>query len=256
MKPLDFQIEEFDLAPGLVDPVLEFAGGPGEIDANNIRIRIGRRPLCTNLRKVYEETGREIPIGWKLYDAYDLWMITHVVGIADDGQGGFKKVKQLGYKMRFPEEVDYRIQELAPQTEFVKTIGGDLKFNAGLSFNGKLSAAGQFPLGEALHIPGFSGELKAGADAQIFGELSFNVFSKKMVTTGVGDFTSEWIFYRDDVPLLGDQVMTQFVLTPKYLEEIGFEAMVYANVPTFNMLTDRRKSDWISIKYEVPESED
>ena len=252
----EFEIEEINLQPKLIDPVREFAGGPGEIDAKNIRIRIGRRPLCSNLRKVYEESGREIPLEWKLYDAYDVWMITHVVGIADDGQGGFKNVKQLGYKMRFPEEVDYRIQELAPQTEFVKKIGGDLKFNAGIDFNGKLAGPAKLPFSEVLPIPGFSGEMKVGTDARLFGELSFGVFSKKVITTGVGDFTSEWIFNRDGEPLLGDQMMIQFVLTPKYLEEITFEAMVYANVPAFNMLTDRRKSDWIPIRYEVPEEED
>jgi hypothetical protein len=53
-----------------------------------------------------------------------------------------------------------------------------------------------------------------------------NLVSSKVISTGVGDNHAEWIIYRDQEPLLGDQLFSQTILTPKDLEMLKVKARI------------------------------
>src|SRR4029079_18427227 len=48
-----------------------------KIAVKSLEVRLGNRPLCRNLRRLYELSHRELPPDIAVFDEYDIWSITH-----------------------------------------------------------------------------------------------------------------------------------------------------------------------------------
>jgi len=233
-----------------ISPYKRTFGMEPEIEEKQIRLRIGKRPIVRNLRTLYEINSRSLPEDLELFVAYDIWMITHVVSIVQ--ASGFRKVKQLGYQVNFPEDPKITVLEVLPQTQFVKKIGTSCESITDIQLNGQAQVPQELTnMLDQIESISFNGKLAMSNSVNIVGRLSFSIMTPIVQAVGKGDDSSEWIFTKDEKPLLGDQLMVQIILTPKFLDEITFQSRVYATISTFNVLPVRLKSDWITIQCEL-----
>ena len=60
----------------------------GDVDSENLEIRLGRKPLVQNLRELYEANNELLPADLRILKDYGFWMITFSVGIVDEKFGG------------------------------------------------------------------------------------------------------------------------------------------------------------------------
>lgn len=234
----------------LVPPSKRDFGTEPDIRDKHVRLRIGNRPLARNLRVLYKLSNRKLPEDLEVFMSYDIWLLTHAVSVIQED--GFKKIQQVGYQMCFPDDPKVTVIEMLPQTRFIRKIGTSLESETDIKISGQASVPDS--LTQLLdHVDGlsFGGKLTVCNHANIAIRLSFAVMSPVVLAVGVGDSNSEWVFTRQQQPLLGDQLMIQLVLTPKYLEKLNFRARVYATISTFNFLPVRLKSNWIELECEL-----
>lgn len=251
---------EDSLDPDLLIPPSERHLGPEtQIERDNIEVRIGRRPFVRSLSALYESSGQEVPRGMEIYKAYKLWLLTHSVSVIKEP--GRRDVRRLGYEVAFPDEPRVTVVEVFPQSRFVKKLGAELEsrfmFEAGVELNGQAAPPEAITeLLKQVHPLSFGG--KAGAKAEIVakgdfvGRLSFAVMTPIIEAVGVGDDYSQWVFTRDTRPLVGDHIMMQVILVPNGLRELQFRARVSAITTTFNLLPNKRRSEWVDLSVPLP----
>ncbi len=231
----------------LVSPLKRDLGTKADIEDSNFRFRIGRRPLVYNLRNLYQASGRSLPNSLEIFISYDIWLLTHAVSIIKER--GFKKVQQFGYQVCFPKDPKVTVIDVLPQTQFITKIGTSFKSETDIKINGQAAITNDLiNLLEKVIPLSFGGKLTCSNHANIVARLSFSTISSVVQAAGVGDNESEWIFIKDEKPLLGDQIMTQIILTPKYLERFNFKARIFATISTFNFLPVRLKSKWVKLE--------
>ena len=57
-------------------------------------------------------------------------------------EGGWGKIKQIGYRMKCKAEGNVIVPDVMPPTKFVKNLEGHFSFETDLNLNGELSVPG------------------------------------------------------------------------------------------------------------------
>ena len=211
-------------------------GSEGIISVKDLEISLGDRPVCKNLRNLYELSNREVPPEIEVFDLYDIWLITHTIGIIKR-ENSTAKVKSIGYQADFTDARQVFTIDLLPRTKFVSTIeiGSKTEVALGLEGHAQIPEAIKMLLEQVEYIGG-DASIKLSSDNKIVGNLSFSILTPVIQAVGMGASRCEWIFEEDKEPLLGDQMMIQTILVPKGTPSITFKARGYAFV----------KAGWIS----------
>jgi hypothetical protein len=231
----------------LVAPSKRTFGTDPDIEVGRLRLRVGERPVARNLRALYELRKRGLPEDLEVFISYDIWLLTHSVSVVKEG--GFKKIRQIGYQMRFPDKPKVTVLEVLPQTDFVTRFGGFFKSEADIQINGHASVPESLThLLDMVEYLSFDGQFTISKQLNVVGRVSFSVITPIIQAVGVGDNGSEWVFKKHDRPLLGDQLMMQIVLTPRRVRRLNFKARVYATVSSFNLVPARFQSDWLDLQ--------
>lgn len=231
-----------------IPPLERKAGGTPNIEIEKIRMYIGSNPIAFNLKELYKKSKKEIPPEIQIFKSYNVFIINHTVGVIQEG--GWEKVKQVGYRMRFSAENEVTVLDVLPQSKYVTNLEGNLNFEADLNLNGELSTPDKVTnLINQIEGVGIGGKLKVATNSSIVGRFNFSVITSEIQSIGKGNNYSEWIFNRVDKPLVGDDIeMFQIILADRFIEELSFEASIYSIISTWNFLPSRRQSDWITIK--------
>ncbi|MCU0440367.1 MAG: hypothetical protein MUC49_20950 [Raineya sp.] len=237
--------EDFEISPSN-----RIAGGDPDIEVNRIRMYIGSNPVVFNLRELYEKAKKEIPPEIDIFTSYNVFIINHTIGVVQEG--GWDKVQQIGYRMRFLTPKKVRVLDVLPQSKYIKKIAGIFNFEADLHLNGEISSPDKITdIIEQADIAsvGIGGKLRVATNSSIVGRFSFQVITPEVQSIGKGSDYSEWIFNKTDRPLVGDDIeMFQIVLADRFTTELPFEACIYSTISTWNFLPSRRNSDWVQIK--------
>lgn len=217
-----------------------FGGEEADLNFHSILLRIGRKPVARNIRKLYEKSGRVIPEGLEIFESYDLWLLSNSFGILN--RGGFRHVQQVGFHIRLPESPRCSVLSIFPKTEFVKLGGIKLEMEAEIGVNGRLSVP-KVALDPVLSLEELSGggKLALSSEASVVARVSLSLISTAIQAIGAGDNESQWVFERmlGGEPLLGDQMVMQVILTPRRLRKLTVTASVFANVATCGVLSTK-----------------
>ena len=245
----DFQ--EFLLdTPDAVDqaifhgPEAKLGGAEPDLALRRVRLRIGRRPIVHNMRRLYEALSVEYPKDLKLFEQYEVWLFSLRLHLLKDG--GFNSVRKLGCQVKYPEDYAVSIVSQLPDSEFITRAGGQVKTSAIFTVTGdvKIPVIGA-SAGKASVQIGGGIHAEASADAHL--TLSFSVMSDKIVATGTGDYLGEWSVKRGDQPLLGEQCFLNAVLVPKSQTQLALEMRAYVAVGTPYLVPARLNTDWIKV---------
>jgi hypothetical protein len=208
---------------------------PGAVQKGQVRVRVGERPIVRNLKTLYRKTGRAMPADLQLYSAYNVWLVVFYVGALRES--GVRALSRFGFAVTFPEKPRVTVLNLVPQSRFVKRVGLEVTSEAALSLNGEAhvpdAVAGL--LAETDVLSG-TAKLRIGTDARVVGTLSLSVMTPVVTAIGVGGRAAEWLFERDEKPLVGDQHMAVTLLVPKSVEELQATTRLSATVSVFDML--------------------
>ncbi|QDT50503.1 hypothetical protein Pan258_45820 [Symmachiella dynata] len=229
-----------------VPPSERHLGDEADIEMEPFRFRIGDRPIARDLRRLYELAERDVPEDLEVFHDNNIWIITHAVSVL--GTRSFKSVADFGYRMRYADSPRVTILEVMPQTRFITHIGGCFKNEAEIDIHGGASVPAELTdLLDQIEAVSVGGELRLSSKTNIVGRLSFSVVTPIITATGVGDSGSEWVFRKDENPLVGDHLMFQIVHTPRYQKTLKFKAQVYATVMTSWFFPARLESDWVEL---------
>jgi hypothetical protein len=225
---------------------------PGEtIDYRQLKVSVGNRPLCWRVRNLFRHAGKVLPKGMKLYRDWDVWMIAHAVSVSD--QGAFATllnsvVDAVGYEAEFNPALVATVG-LQPEPAVVRNVGGSFQVAVNLGLDGSMPSTD----GESLCDIGVP--LVAGASVgfstktEMFGRLTFGVWTPKIVTTGICSCRCEWLFNRTEAPLRNSQTMFQTVLVPAGIEQLEFRCRAYALIRSvgFIPIPSRFETMWLSV---------
>jgi hypothetical protein len=252
-------MEVFDQSTGIREVTLTFAdavdpllavpptqrtfGGEPTLEKGHVRMRIGERPIVRNLKQLYKKMNKALPADLEVFTAYNIWLIAFGVGIIRDS--GMREVEQFGLAVTFPDEPRTTIVDVLPQTRFVKTAGGQLKVEAGLSLNGsaRLPEAVTQAISQT-DVLSADAALKLSTEANVVGTLSFSVLTPVITAIGVGGRHAEWAFEKSEEPLIGDQHMVLTLLAGKPVEELPITTRLSATVSVFNMLPCKLQTEF------------
>jgi hypothetical protein len=235
-------------------PSAKKMGGEPDISKGEISLRIGYRPQARNLRLLYEKAGKQMPPDFEVYSAYDLWLLTHTVGIVDNEF--VRKVRQFGYKVWFPDDMNngkrITVVKALPETRFIQNVGGRLETVADLELSGSAEAPTQ--LTELLEqVEGLSANAKISLStkANFVGRISFGLLTTAVNAVGEGDSYTEWVFHRVERPLIGTQVMMQVLRTPRRMRGLEFISQVYATIGVWSSQANKLASNLVRLEAEL-----
>jgi hypothetical protein len=242
---------EQDVNPKLAALVKDFGKTP-DVAQDRVEIRIGSRPICYDLARLFHEAKQEPSPGMKVLSAhFSLWLLLNTVSVLSEPGG--KKVDYLDFEISFPEEPYVTVVDLLPQTEFVTAfrVGGSARLECSASFDFSGDQPGTFAsstLLEAartvLEMSGVDGKVEVSAKAGVMGKLSFAVRTAKIQAVGAGDHYSRWILKKDENSLIGQHAFAQILLTSSVLGEVNYDARVGITMATFFSLPKMRRSEW------------
>lgn len=217
-----------------------------DISTEHFNLRIGSKPVCLNLLDIYIKQGLSVPKELNIFDQYDIWLINFGISILKTG--GWQKINQLGFEISYPsgdDDISVTVISNIPSTSFNTSASGDLTFKTGLQLNGQAeSKIDEIPLNDFINL-GYSGKLAVSSHAGIQFAMEFKVISPKIVSTGTGDNHAEWIIYRDEEPLLGDQLFCQTILTPKDIATLKVKARINCLITgPMGSFPVKLKSEW------------
>ncbi len=235
-------------------PDQQVMGGEADLEKGGITLRIGYRPQARNLRLLYEKSGKQLPPDLEVYHAYDLWLLTHTVGIVDNDFA--RNVRQFGYKVWFSDEMNdakrITVVKVLPETRFIEHINGKFETHADLGASGNAEVPKQMSdlLGQ---IVGLSADAKISLSTQtnLVGRISFEVLTNVVNAVGENDMYSEWLFHRVERPLIGTQVMMQVLRTPRRMRKLEFKAQVYASIGVWGWQSSKLISDPVQLEAEL-----
>jgi len=207
-------------------------GSEGDISVKDLEISLGDRPVARNLRRLYELGGRQIPPEVEVFDLYDIWLITHSIGIIKR-ENSSAYVKSIGYKADFTDTAEVYTIDLLPRTKFVSSFELSSKTEVALGLEGHAQVPEVVKtLLEQVEYIGADASIKLSTDNKLIGNLSFSVISPVIQAIGIGQSKCEWLFEEDKNPLIGDQIMFQTILVPKETPSVKFKASGYAFIKT------------------------
>jgi hypothetical protein len=221
-------------------------GSEPDFERGSIRVFLGSQPLCFNLVDIYLKENRKVPKKLKIFDQYDIWLVTYSVSIIKTGS--WKKLHQIGLEVNYPcSEDDPRVIIVSnmPETYFKKMANGRVLFNAGLQLNGQMGTKVEDLKLSKYFSLGFGGQLSLTDEANISFDISFNLLSPKVISIGIGDHHGEWVMQKDDIPLVGDQLFSQTLLTPKGILKLPVKARVSGVITgPMGSFPVKMKSEW------------
>lgn len=262
---LDYVLVELgrkdSIYPDLSIPVLEkHLGDAPDIEDENIRIRVGTRPIVRDLGALYQGTGRPVPAEMQdLFTGYRVLLLNHSMSVLREQ--GRKNISSIGFEVSFPESPRITIIDLFPRTTFVQNVGATLDSSfvaeAGIGVNGRLSTP---PLVTELlsQIDDMSMDAKLNCKLQLsnkagfVAKFSYAVLSPLVQAIGVGDTHGQWIIDKKSRPLLGDLIFSQTILAPKNSSGIKFKVRASATITTYSLMPDKKPSRWINAEYFAP----
>lgn len=246
---------------------------PGSPDAayEDLKLRVGRRPIARSLSSMYCEGGRELPQEYEVFWGHELWLVEHSVGVVSFGSGtGMKDhVEQLCVEVAFPDDVT--VVEVLPQPKFVSSESSGGSCDADIGLNGRASVPSvpvsrhqtatsndERPRGArlALHqwqsgVQSFGAVLDAPGlkPPPVVCRVSFEMLTSDVQAIGIGHSAAEYVFSRSrvDRKLVGNQLMAEVVLVDKHETTLNCTARVQAVVAGLNDVPTRLRSDWIPI---------
>ena len=231
-----------------IPPNERFLGGDEpDLQANKIRMYIGNRPIVFNLKQLYRKSNKQVPPEIQIFKSYNAYILTHTIGVIKDG--GWDKIHHIGFRVEFPKNSDIIVLDVMPQSKFITTIGGKFQFEADFNLNGELSLPKEVSTFlENIENVGIGGKLKVATDNSLVGRFSFSVISPEVVSIGKGSNYSEWIFYKSDKPLHGNDIeMYQIVLVDRDLTELSYRSKLYSVISS-SFMSSMRESEWIDVK--------
>jgi hypothetical protein len=252
------------LNPALLEePSADTLGGEPEIDFGNIEIRIGSRPIASDLGRLYTETGREIPREYNAtFDGFRLWLIVFYVSISRAGWR--KRLESLAMEIRYPDLPRVTITDLFPRPQFINHIQVDAsakaEAKASIDLSGRFQPAEELQAvaSSALGLPATAsaeGKLALSGKVGIVGQISCKIFSATVEAMGRGDYWSKWIFFRnDEKALLNDIELSQIVAAPKVVKKLRPNMRVDATASTFGLLPMTLRSPEVELDVKLPAS--
>jgi hypothetical protein len=223
------------------------------IDYRRLKVSVGDRPLCWRVRNLFKYAGKIIPKGMQLYRDWDVWMIAHAISVSDRGEFATLQnsvVDAVGYEAEFSSSLVATVG-LQPEPAVVRSVGGSLQVAVDLGLDGTTKPS----LGEGEEMDGLRMPLVGGASigfsakTEMFGRLTFGVWTPKIVTAGICSCRAEWLFNRIDAPLRNSQVMFQTVLVPAGLSRLDFKCRAYALIRSvgFIPIPSRFETTWLNL---------
>lgn len=221
----------------------------GKISVKNLEIRLGDRPVCRNLRRLYELAHRELPPDIAVFHEYDIWSLSHVIG-AIHRKDSYPKIKGLGYEAIFEDEEEVFTIEILPRSKFLKVAGveTETQFDLGLEGHAQIPESVKMLLEQVEYLGG-DAKIKLASDVKMVGRVSFSVMTPIIQAIGQGSSHCEWLFEVDDKPLLGDQIMLQTILVPRNTASLKFKARGYALIKSsFVNFPAMFYTNWLNIE--------
>jgi len=207
---------------------------PAPVEFNNIHLRVGNRPIVRNLSALYLKSGRALPAELQVLMAYDLWLVMFSVGIIAAGQ--YDWVKQFGCHIEYEKHVRTTVLDVFPQSRFISGAEFDVGASADIDMHGELQTPDvKVPLGE-IEEAGGQAKIQLATKAKIAARISMRVLTPVITAAGLGSDYSEWIFCRDDKPLVGDQQLTQIIMVPNGTKKLKCKATLSAVITTLSRL--------------------
>jgi hypothetical protein len=229
METIDIELNALNAIDKFLLIPLEDANLGEEFDIENetFKVRLGIRPIFLNLFNVYLKQHKSIPEGLSIFDQYDIWLVNYGVSVIKSG--GWKKIEQLGLEIRYPsgpEDIKVIIINNMPSTSFKTVATGQLSFNAGIDLTGKVGAKIDEVKIDDFFDLGFNGKLGVSSTMKNSFLIKFDLITANIISTGIGDSQGEWILNKDEQPLLGDQLFSQTILTPKGISSLGAKGRI------------------------------
>jgi hypothetical protein len=219
------------------------------IVVKSLEVRLGDRPLCRNLRRLYELTHRELPADIAVFDEYDVWSITHTIS-AIHRRDSYPKVIGLGYEVDFQDAEKILTIEILPRSKFItlSEVKSEVKFDLGLEGHAQPPEVVREFLDEFEYLGG-DASVKLSSDLKVIGRVSFSVMSPVIQAVGLGSSHCEWLFEVEDKPLLGDQIMLQTILVPRGTSVLNFKARGYALLrPNWISFSTMIYTNWLNVE--------
>jgi hypothetical protein len=205
--------------------------GADPISVKDLQVRLGDRPFAKNLRRLYELGHKELPPDLAVFDVYDIWIITHVIGAVR--QKGRASIQTLGYEADFEDEDQVYTVDILPRPKFNTMMGVSFEnqVDLGIEGHGQLPEEARAFL-DAVEFLGGDAKLTLSSDVKVVGRVSFSLMSPIIQAVGIGASRCEWCFEVDRAPLLGDQIMLQTILVPKRTKIVKLKVRGYALIKT------------------------
>lgn len=253
----DESIREMTLMPG---PFGDLRHSPFEVDlgteevdssavdADGLRIRLGDRPMAKNLRVLYRAAHHEMPADGSVFDAYDVWLITHTAGVIR--RTGGAAVEALGYEADFADATQIYTVDLLPQIRFstLADTGWETCVDIGAGGEAREPEDAIQLLASTQHLGG-GAMLNPSVDVALIGRVNFPLLTPTMQTVGKGASRCQWYFERDREPLLGEQTMLQTVLMPKFAVPSEFRVRAYVMIKSRWLKSPARfNTEWVNVE--------
>jgi hypothetical protein len=234
---------------------------PGSLDFGNetdehfdtFRIRIGRSPYVINLTELFLKGHTQNLENYTIFKEYNYCLLFQTMSVLDSG--GLKSLSKLGYRMRFINKSPVTVVEVLPRTEFIEIASG--KVSVTFDAQGSISSSAKIPETKMNLIPEIGtsagAKLVLATDNSFKFNLSFSVLTPQVIAIGSGDNYSEWIFHKNDKPLLGTHQMVQLILIRKSVKILKFESNVYGTVSLFGLPTKYANDIWVPLEIPIPE---
>ncbi len=202
-----------------------------EIHVLGVRVRIGNRPIVTNLRKLLESIHSTLPPSINvLFKDKEVYTIVHAIGVTRlKGKG---KVKELHYDAEMIGDKEawnsFQTVDLIPHTRFKETIRSNINFSGGLSISG--NAIVDLPedisnqlLQEYVSVGGAL-NLQLSNSNSFIGKFTYSLKYPVVISTGIASNGCHWVLKPDEegTPLLGDQLLVQVISVPKGTDQITY----------------------------------
>lgn len=229
----------------LQEPGTDDLGGEADIDFGDLEVRIGSRPVVTDLGSLYTESKKELPPEFRAtFDGFRLWLVTFRVSSLR--VRGMKRLESISIEIRYEEKPRVTITDLFPRPQFVKRFATDASANLRATAN--IDLAGRFQLPEELMLSagdvigapvtaGAKGELTLGGKVGIVGQLSCQLATPTIEAVGRGDYWCKWILFRASQQiLLNDIELSHVIAVPRVVKKLKPAVRVEATASTFGFL--------------------
>lgn len=215
---------------------------------NDMHIRLGDRPIARNLQTLYEQGHKGFPEDLVLFDKYDVWLIPHSIGLIR--MEGRAKVKTLGYEALYDNAQKVYTTELLPQSKFIRKAGATFENQVDYTVEGlaQVPDLAKVVL-EKMNVLSGDARFSFSSSLKMIGRISFSVMTPVVQTIGIGSSHCQWQFEADEKPLLGDQIMLQTVLVPRYTDKIDLKVRGYALIKAgWTRAPVRYETQWLNLQ--------